>query len=147
MRGEAEIELRRLLHDEVVTFRLSGERPAFVDMPTLWVHNIRNVGEKELVTMFWADQLLDPSNPDQYPEKVALRMKVMTIVGTRPEIIRLARVIARLDATPVDHVLVHTGQNYDHALNQVFFDDLGLRAPDHYLDVDTSSLGPSSGEC
>ena len=73
-------------------------------------------------------------------------MKVMTIVGTRPEIIRLARVMARLDATEgIDHVLVHTGQNYDHALNQVFFDDLGLRAPDHYLGVDTSSLGAVLG--
>lgn len=68
--GEAEIRLRRLLHDDVVTFRLSGERPAYVDMPTLWVHNIRNVGSTELVTMFWADQLLDPDNPDQYPERV-----------------------------------------------------------------------------
>lgn len=67
-------------------------------------------------------------------------MKVMTIVGTRPEIIRLSRVISRLDAS-VDHVLVHTGQNYDHSLNQVFFDDLALREPDHYLAVDTSSLG------
>jgi UDP-N-acetylglucosamine 2-epimerase len=67
-------------------------------------------------------------------------LKVMTILGTRPEIIRLSRVIDRLDQT-VDHVLVHTGQNYDYALNQVFFEDLGLRAPDHYLDVDTSSLG------
>ncbi|MCD4523763.1 NAD-dependent epimerase/dehydratase family protein [Nocardioides sp. cx-173] len=72
LKGEAEIRLRRLLHDEVVTFRLSGERPSFVDMPTLWVHDIRNVGSSELVTMFWADQLLDPDNPDQYPEKVAL---------------------------------------------------------------------------
>lgn len=71
-------------------------------------------------------------------------MKVMTIVGTRPEIIRLAAVIRRLDRT-VDHVLVHTGQNYDHNLNQVFFDDLGLRAPDHYLGVDTSSLGAVLG--
>ena len=73
-------------------------------------------------------------------------MKVMTIVGTRPEIIRLARVMARLDATVgIDHVLVHTGQNYDHSLNQVFFDDLDLRAPDHYLGVDTSSLGAVLG--
>ena len=71
-------------------------------------------------------------------------MKVMTIVGTRPEIIRLSRVIARLDRT-VDHVVVHTGQNYDHNLNQVFFDDLDLRAPDHYLGVDTSSLGAVLG--
>lgn len=73
-------------------------------------------------------------------------MKVMTIVGTRPEIIRLARVIARLDATDgIDHILVHTGQNYDHSLNQVFFDDLALRAPDHYLGIDTSSLGAVLG--
>jgi UDP-2-acetamido-2,6-beta-L-arabino-hexul-4-ose reductase len=72
VRGEAEISLRRLLHDDVVTFRLSGDQPSFVDMPTLWVHNIRNVGNDDLVTMFWADQLLDLENPDQYPEKVDL---------------------------------------------------------------------------
>jgi UDP-2-acetamido-2,6-beta-L-arabino-hexul-4-ose reductase len=70
VRGEAEIALRRLLHDDVVTFRLSGDRPSFVDMPTLWVHNIRNVGDDDLVTVFWADQLLDPEHPDQYPERV-----------------------------------------------------------------------------
>lgn len=69
----------------------------------------------------------------------------MTVVGTRPEIIRLSRVIARLDGS-VDHVLVHTGQNYDHSLNQVFFDDLGLRQPNHFLRVDTSSLGATLGE-
>ena len=95
LKGEAEISLRRLRHDDVVTFRMSGARPAFVDMPTLWVHNIRNVGEAELITVFWADQLLDPENPDQYPERVSVERggamtKVMTIVGTRPEIIRLA---------------------------------------------------------
>lgn len=73
-------------------------------------------------------------------------MKVMTIVGTRPEIIRLARVMTRLDATEgIEHVLVHTGQNYDRQLNEVFFDDLGLRAPDHYLGVDTTSLGSVLG--
>jgi UDP-N-acetyl-L-fucosamine synthase len=72
-------------------------------------------------------------------------LKVMTIVGTRPEIIRLARVIDRLDRT-VNHVLVHTGQNYDRNLNEVFFEDLSLRAPDHYLGVDTTSLGRVLGE-
>jgi UDP-N-acetylglucosamine 2-epimerase len=72
-------------------------------------------------------------------------LKVMTIVGTRPELIRLSRVIARLDAT-VNHVLVHTGQNYDYALNQVFFEDLGIRKPDHLLGVDTSSLGHVLGD-
>lgn len=70
--------------------------------------------------------------------------KVMTVVGTRPEIIRLACVIQRLDDS-VDHVLVHTGQNYDYTLNEVFFSDLGLRAPDYYLGVDTSSLGAVLG--
>lgn len=73
-------------------------------------------------------------------------MKVMTVVGTRPELIRLARVIHRLDNTAgIHHVLVHTGQNYDYTLNQVFFDDLGLRQPDHMLGVDTSSLGAVLG--
>jgi UDP-N-acetyl-L-fucosamine synthase len=61
-------------------------------------------------------------------------MKVMTIVGTRPELIRLSRVIVELERH-THHVLVHTGQNYDYELNQIFFDDLGLRAPDHFLDA------------
>ena len=70
VRGTARIELRRLLHDEVVSFTIDGDRPGFVDMPTMWVHNISNIGDDDLVTVFWADQLLDPDNPDQYPERV-----------------------------------------------------------------------------
>ncbi|MFJ6197800.1 non-hydrolyzing UDP-N-acetylglucosamine 2-epimerase [Micromonospora sp. NPDC092111] len=66
--------------------------------------------------------------------------RVMTVVGTRPEIIRLSRVIERLDRT-VDHVLVHTGQNWDPALSDVFFTELRVRRPDRFLRVDTSSLG------
>ena len=73
------------------------------------------------------------------------KLKVMTIVGTRPEIIRLAAVMKLLDQY-VDHKVIHTGQNYDYELNQVFFDDLGLRKPDFYLGVDTSSLGHVLGE-
>lgn len=72
-------------------------------------------------------------------------MKVMTILGTRPEIIRLARVMAKLDRT-VEHCLVHTGQNYDFELNDVFFQELEVRKPDHFLGVDTSSLGRCLGE-
>jgi UDP-N-acetylglucosamine 2-epimerase (non-hydrolysing) len=60
------------------------------------------------------------------------KLKVATVVGTRPEIIRLSRVLARLD-DHCDHTLIHTGQNYDYELNQVFFDDLGVRKPDHFL--------------
>jgi UDP-N-acetylglucosamine 2-epimerase len=62
------------------------------------------------------------------------KLKVMTVVGTRPEIIRLSRVIAKLD-TYADHLLVHTGQNYDYELNEIFFQDLGIRKPDHFLNT------------
>ena len=72
------------------------------------------------------------------------QLKVLTIVGTRPEIIRLSATIKRLDKY-TDHVLVHTGQNYDYELNEVFFEDLGLRKPDHFLSADTSSLGAVLG--
>lgn len=73
------------------------------------------------------------------------KLKVMTILGTRPEIIRLSRVMNALDAV-IEHVIVHTGQNYDYELNDVFFEELGVRRPDHFLQVDTSSLGKSLGE-
>lgn len=68
----------------------------------------------------------------------------MTVVGTRPEIIRLSSTIKLLDQN-TDHVLVHTGQNYDYELNEVFFEELGLRAPDHFLAADTSTLGNALG--
>ncbi len=71
-------------------------------------------------------------------------MKVMTILGTRPEIIRLSQIIPKLDAL-CDHVLVHTGQNYDPALSDVFFQELGIRAPDHYLGVQAESFGAQVG--
>lgn len=72
------------------------------------------------------------------------RLKVMTVVGTRPEIIRLSRVMAKLD-THTDHVVVHTGQNYDYELNQVFFDDLKLRKPDHFLEAAGGSAAQTIG--
>lgn len=62
------------------------------------------------------------------------QLKVVTVVGTRPEIIRLACVMKALDANPaIDHILIHTGQNYDYELNEIFFEDLGIRKPDHFL--------------
>lgn len=64
------------------------------------------------------------------------KLKVMTVVGTRPEIIRLSRVLAALDVSDaVEHIIVHTGQNYDYELNQIFFEDLGLRKPDYFLEA------------
>ena len=70
IRGEAEIRLRRVLHGDVITFRVSGAEPAVVDMPTMWAHNITNVGDSELTTLFWTNDLFDPVNPDTYPEPV-----------------------------------------------------------------------------
>lgn len=75
---------------------------------------------------------------------MAEKLKVVTVVGTRPEIIRLSATIKLLDEH-TDQVLVHTGQNYDYELNEVFFEDLGLRKPDHFLNADTSSLGAALG--
>lgn len=69
----------------------------------------------------------------------------MTVVGTRPELIRLSRVMARLDAH-TKHVIVHTGQNYDYELNEIFFRDLRLRKPDHFLGIETRSLGQAIGD-
>ena len=68
------------------------------------------------------------------------KLKIVTVVGTRPEIIRLSRVLARLDEH-CEHILVHTGQNYDYELNQVFFEDLGIRKPDYFLDSASNSNG------
>lgn len=73
------------------------------------------------------------------------KLKVMTVIGTRPEIIRLSRTMALLDEH-VNQIIVHTGQNYDYELNEVFFKDLELRKPDYFLNVDVSSLGASVGD-
>ena len=72
------------------------------------------------------------------------KLKLMTIVGTRPEIIKLSEVIKKSDKY-FDHILVHTGQNYDYTLNQVFFEELGIREPDHYLNVVGKNLGETMG--
>ena len=73
------------------------------------------------------------------------KLKIVTVVGTRPEIIRLSRTIALLDEH-LHQVIVHTGQNYDYELNEIFWKELELRKPDHFLNVDTSSLGAAVGD-
>ena len=75
------------------------------------------------------------------------RLKVITVVGTRPEIIRLSRVMAALDnSEAIEHVIVHTGQNYDYELNQIFFDDLGIRKPDFFLNAAGTSATETIGQ-
>lgn len=74
------------------------------------------------------------------------KLKVLTVVGTRPEIIRLSRVMAKLDESPaIDHITVHTGQNYDYELNQIFYDDLEIRKPNYYLDAAGGSVAETIG--
>ena len=70
LRGKAEIRLRKLFTNDVVTFPVSGHRPAIIDMPTMWVHSITNTGPDELITLFYADEIFDPARPDTYPEEV-----------------------------------------------------------------------------
>ena len=75
------------------------------------------------------------------------KLKVLTVVGTRPEIIRLSCVLQKLDASPaIDHVLVHTGQNYDYELNEIFFKDLGLRKPDYFLNAAGGNATSTAGQ-
>lgn len=75
------------------------------------------------------------------------RLKVMTVVGTRPEIIRLSRVMAALDASEaIEHIIVHTGQNYDYELNQIFFDDLAIRKPDFFLNAAGTTAAETVGQ-
>ena len=75
------------------------------------------------------------------------KLKVFTVVGTRPEIIRLSRVLLKLDETEsIEHILVHTGQNYDYELNEVFFKDLGLRKPDYFLNAAGSNATTTAGQ-
>ncbi|WP_448607488.1 non-hydrolyzing UDP-N-acetylglucosamine 2-epimerase [Paenimyroides ceti] len=76
------------------------------------------------------------NTPDTHTQTLQKKLKVMTVVGTRPEIIRLSRVLDALDASEaIEHIIVHTGQNYDYELNQIFFEDLGLRKPDYFLEA------------
>ena len=96
--------------------------------------------------MLWANEVFDPNQPDTISFnglKIKAfyfmnKLKVMTVVGTRPEIIRLSRVIDMLDQH-CDHVLVHTGQNYDYELNEIFFEDLDIRQPDFSTGGTTSA--------
>jgi UDP-N-acetylglucosamine 2-epimerase (non-hydrolysing) len=90
-----------------------------------------------------AQTMSEANPPDAFSEPA--KLKVMTILGTRPEIIRLSRVMARLDAF-CDHVIVHTGQNWDYELNEVFFEDLAVRRPDHFLGTGGGTLGETMGK-
>jgi UDP-N-acetyl-L-fucosamine synthase len=90
-----------------------------------------------------------PNKPTSSPftSHSSPKLKVMTVVGTRPEIIRLSRVMAALDASPaIEHITVHTGQNYDYELNEVFYEDLGIRKPDFFLNAAGTTATATVGQ-
>jgi len=72
LQGKARIELRKLLSNEVISYHINGEKPAYIDIPTLHTHSITNIGENELITLFWVDEYYDPENPDTFYEKVSI---------------------------------------------------------------------------
>lgn len=86
-------------------------------------------------------------HPSPITRHASPKLKVMTVVGTRPEIIRLSRVMAALDASPaIEHITVHTGQNYDYELNEVFYEDLGIRKPDYFLNAAGTTATATVGQ-
>jgi len=134
IKGKALIKMRKYGTDKVFNFELNSDEPSFVDMPVWYTHNITNIGDDELVTFFLINEFYDPDDPDTY-------------IGTRPEIIRLSRVIAKLDKSEsIHHILVHTGQNYDYELNQIFFEDLKIRKPDYFLKAAGKNAAETIGQ-
>ena len=87
------------------------------------------------------------NTPDTNHQSPVTKLKLVTVVGTRPEIIRLSRVMAKMDESPaIEHIIVHTGQNYDYELNQIFFDDLGIRKPDYFLNAAGATATETIGQ-
>ena len=115
--GEGLIRFRKIDSEEIIEYRVNGEKIEVVDIPTGYTHSIVNVGENDLVTVMWVNECFNPEKPEHiiWRYKLMKKLKVMTIVGTRPEIIRLSEVIKTCD-TYFDHILVHTGQNWDYTI-------------------------------
>ena len=130
-----------MLGDTVTEHRVSGKDFKVVDIPSVLHAQYRKRGERgdDCPVLGIGNPIRNVRTP--IPPRCCVALKVMTILGTRPEIIRLSRVIAALDRH-TEHVVVHTGQNYDFELSQVFFDDLEIRPPDRYL----SAAGQSAAE-
>ena len=134
LKGMARFGFRHIISNTYYELEVTGDEPTVVNTVPGWCHNIANIGTEELVCMLWqmSNLILKIQTHSALRLGRMSKLKVMTVVGTRPEIIRLSRVMAALDKY-CDHTLVHTGQNYDYELNQVFFDDLGVREPDYFL--------------
>ena len=104
--------------------------------------------ERALYTLFWINEPYDENDSDTYYKLVNNeKIKIVTVVGTRPEIIRLSSTINKLNSlNSFKHTLIHTGQNYDYELNEVFFNDLNINKPDFYLNISKKSSIDAVGD-
>ena len=138
--GKAKFSFMHMITKDYHELIVESENPQIVETIPGWAHDITNIGKKEMLVMLWANEIFDKEKPDTFWEepKNEKKIKVVTVVGTRPEIIRLSRVINALNNN-FNHTLVHTGQNYDYELNQIFFNELGVNKPDIFLVSDTST--------
>ena len=164
--GKARFCFKNLENDDTHTIYSSADEFKVINSIPGWVHSITNVGNENLIVLLWGNELFDKNNPDTFYhpldaskvtesfESVKKRikeeesnlsgefgmkkLKILTILGTRPEIIKLSRIINKLDLYS-DQIIVHTGQNYDFELNQIFFKELMVRKPDYFLDCASDS--------
>ena len=122
--------------DEKIKYEITvnSDKPEIVETIPGWSHSITNIGKEELIVMLCLMKTLIQKNQThihlKYDKKYK-KIKIVSIVGTRPEIIRLSRIFSILDKY-CEHILIHTGQNYDFELNQIFFNDLKIRRPDFF---------------
>ena len=123
-------------------------------MPVWYTHNIENIGDEDLITVFWINEHYKEETVGYLYRKCLILLIIMstkkihllTVVGTRPEIIRLSSIINRLNKSKsIKHTLVHTGQNYDYNLNEVFFKDLNISKPDIFLEAASDSPAKTIG--
>ena len=121
LKGSVIFRFQNLITKEFVELKVTSDDSRVVDTIPGWAHDIINISSEEAIIMIWCNEIYDPKNPDTIQHKSfnMKKLKVITIVGTRPELIRLSRIISKLDKF-CEHILVHTGQNYDHELNQIF---------------------------
>ena len=126
------MSFRNIFSNETFNLSLDSSIPEVVDTIPGWIHDIKNIGKDDAIVLVWANEEFDKSKPDTIAKSIMSKLKVITIVGTRPEIIRLSRIIVKLEKY-FRHHLIHTGQNYDYELNEIFFDDLNLKQPDFFL--------------
>ena len=129
VKGKAKF-IMESIYEKKFEIILNSSFPKVIESVPGWVHYIKNIGKTDLIVLLWSNEPFDAKNPDTF--SINEKIKILTVVGTRPEIIRLSRVISLLENN-LNSILIHTGQNYDYELNKIFFKDLGLKKPKYQI--------------